>query len=145
MSSRSLNDEAYSDFSFDDGPQSPVVRILRVTDQGMVFESRRAFEVATFIDLGLHLPGDREGGSAEPSFLCLEGFVVESLMSLTGRSETACQVTVLFSDLEAADRDLLMSLGRQLDEEAAANRPALPEPSRLSSAEKDMISSFGLN
>jgi hypothetical protein len=145
MSSRSANDEAFSEFSFEEGPQSPVVRILRVTDQGMVFESRRGFDVATFVDLGLHLPGEWRGGSAEPSFLCVEGFVVESVPSLTGRSETSCEVTVLFSDLEAESRDLLMGLGRQLAAEAEASRPGLPGPSRLSSAEKDMTSSFGLN
>ena len=134
MSSRAANDEPFSDFSFEEGPQSPVVRILRVTDQGMVFESRRGFEVATFIDLGLHLPAERTGGSAEPSFLCLEGFVVESVASLTGRSETACQVTVLFSDIEVADRDLLIGLGRQLEEEQYPRRPRFGAPGQRQSA-----------
>ncbi|MEM8954540.1 MAG: hypothetical protein AAGD22_10355 [Verrucomicrobiota bacterium] len=145
MASRSANDESYSEFSHEEGPRSPVVRVLRVTDQGMVFESRRGFEVATFIDLGLHIPSYGRGGSAEPSFLCLEGFVVESVASLTGRTEGSSQVTILFSDLEAGDRELLCELGRQLAEEEAMRRPGLPEPSRLQSAEEDMVSQPWLN
>ncbi|MEM7147155.1 MAG: hypothetical protein AAF591_18710 [Verrucomicrobiota bacterium] len=121
------------------------MRVLRVTDQGMVFESRRGFEVATFIDLGLHIPGVGREGSAEPSFLCVEGFVVESVASLTGRTDGSCRVTVLFSDLEAGDREMLRQLGRQLAEEEAMRRPELPEPSRLQSAEEEMISQPWLN
>ena len=96
-----------------DRQESPVIRLLRITEQGLVFESWRNFEVGIFIDFGMHVPGrPAEPASAggldhKPSFLNLEGFVVDC--QACGR-DGSYQVTVMFSDLEAADRELLREL-----------------------------------
>lgn len=118
----------------------------------MIFESRSLFEVGTFIDLGVHVPRERqgqEGSIAEPSFLCLEGLVVDCQPDLTGRSEAAYRVTLLFSDLCADDRFQLLTLGQMIvaaeEADPTEKKTVQQQQSRLSAAEKRLAAALGLN
>lgn len=128
--------------------RSPVVRLLRITEQGLVFESWRSFEVGIFIDFGMHVPGrpatPREDDH-KPSFLNLEGFVVDSQADCQSASRNASyRVTVMFSDLDSTDRALLREL-----EACVRPQPAVPA-SATSMSPREMFMAqleevFGLN
>ena len=132
--------EEKSDSRRYENQQSPVLRVVRITELGLVFESWRSFEVGLFIDFGMHVPGgDRR--DHKPSFLSLEGFVVDC--QPVGR-EGALQVTVMFSDLEAEAREVLQEL-----EWVAGAQPATTSTATSMSRREMMLArleeSFGLN
>ncbi len=134
--------------------ESPVIRLLRITELGLVFESWRNFEVGTFIDFGMHVPGrpaglaaseEFEGGlDHKPSFLSLEGFVVDCLPS-TDRTAGSFQVTVMFSDLDAADRAILRELERCVVAQPPSPSPAAAMMSRHEMLMARLEESVGLN
>jgi len=133
---------------------SPVVRLLRITEQGLVFESWRNFEVGIFIDFGMHVPrraataGTAGNRDHKPSFLNLEGFVVDCQAVCCSEGQPHCrnasfQVSVMFSDLDATDRALL----RELE---ACVHPQPKPPAPATSISRDMLMAqleevFGLN
>ncbi len=123
-------------------PVSPVVRLLRLTEQALIFESRRRFDVGIFIDLGLHHPGghSHHQREASPSFLSLEGYVVDCQTMLNGDSESYYQVTVLFSNLDAEDRCKLQGLAGKVHQETEAE-----SSQRGHSVSDQLADALGLN
>jgi len=96
---------------------TPLLSLVNVSQQGVIFRSRENFDVGCQIRLGLHVRfrDARDGGSPLPSakphshFVDTLGFVVSSqIHTIDGR--TFFQVTLLFDGLSAEDHEILGSV-----------------------------------
>ena len=112
---------------------SPVLRVLQVNDQGVVFESREAFETGSTIELGFHVQYHVEADSAAlpcSEFITGEGTVVASSLCASEGGHPIYEVTMLFLSISRRDRRALKVFtqmdgeNRMLDAEPAASEPA---------------------
>ena len=106
-----------------DGTDSPVVSLLYLSGQGIVFKSRRYFETGTKLALGLHLDkvrGDLGLGKSNAMFdlnpfLDVQGFVADCKMTEVADGGGAYQVTLLFDSLDEGDEMLIETIERELE------------------------------
>ena len=123
-------------------PESPVVRLLRITRQGLTFESRRRFETGVFIDLGVHLSGRKLGGG-KAVFLNVEGFLVDCQPLVSNPTEEPTyHVTVLFSDLDSATQKVLEDLTEEAGIESEGSSSAMD---RHEWVQQQLERAFGMN
>ena len=118
--------------------QSPVVTLLYLSGQGIVFKSRRHFETGTKLAIGLHLDRIRHDlGLADSGnlfdinpFLDVQGFVADCKIVELGSGGPSYQVTLLFDGLAGADAILVESIERELSMRVTkpAQQPVLTAP-----------------
>ena len=102
--------------------QSPVVTLLYLSGQGIVFLSRRRFDTGTKLAIGLQLDKVREDLGLSKSgaffdldpFLDVQGFVADCKIMGATPSGVSYQVTLLFDSLDEADEILVGSIEREL-------------------------------
>ena len=102
--------------------QSPVVTLLYLSGQGIVFRSRRRFDTGTKLAIGLQLDKVREDLGLSKSgsffdlnpFLDVQGFVADCKVMEATQSGVSFQVTLLFDSLDEADEMLVGSIEREL-------------------------------
>ncbi|MGI9244555.1 MAG: hypothetical protein ACR2RV_27385 [Verrucomicrobiales bacterium] len=102
--------------------QSPVVTLLYLSGQGIVFRSRRQFDTGTKLAIGLQLDKVREDLGLSKSgsffdlnpFLDVEGFVADCKVMDATPGGVSYQVTLLFDSLSEADEMLVESIEREL-------------------------------
>ena len=102
--------------------QSPVVTLLYLSGQGIVFQSRRFFETATKLAIGLHLDKIRQDLGLSDSgqlfdlnpFLDVQGFVADCKLTEVCPEGASYQVTLLFDELDGSDEMLVESVEREL-------------------------------
>lgn len=83
----------------------PVLKILRTNEIGMVVESNRSFDIGHEMTIGFHVSNE---------FISAESLVVGSERQMSGRGDFRHRVTLLFSNVDAADRERLMALSNLL-------------------------------
>ena len=102
--------------------QSPVVTLLYLSGQGIVFRSRRHFDTGTKLAVGLRLDKLREDlglpksgqlFSANP-FLDVQGFVADCKIMEAMPSGATYQVTLLFDSLAESDEMLVEAIEREV-------------------------------
>jgi hypothetical protein len=105
----------------DRSSRSPVLGLLLVSDNGMVFESRVSYPIGCSIELAVHVPQQkrskspsRRPGTVKSDFITSEGIVV-SCVPRTGspEGELVYEVTLLFSSLQKQDRRKLRHLANR--------------------------------
>jgi hypothetical protein len=102
--------------------QSPVVTLLYLSGQGVVFLSRLRFDTGTKLAIGLQLDKVREDLGLSKSgsffdlnpFLDVQGFVADCKIMDATPSGVSYQVTLLFDGLDEADEMLVESIEREL-------------------------------
>ena len=102
--------------------QSPVVTLLYLSGQGIVFRSRRQFDTGTKLAIGLQLDKVREDLGLSKSgsffdlnpFLDVEGFVADCKIMDATPGGVSYQVTLLFDSLSEADEMLVEAIEREL-------------------------------
>jgi len=104
----------------------PFRHVLSVCENGMVVESRRAFEVGSAITLGFHVTSE-EGDQSW--FVSADSIVVDSRPELVRDGEVTVRVTLLFSRISRKDHSLLLRLSRS--HTASAAPVSGPVPARF--------------
>ena len=108
--------------SLAEGNDSPVVSLLYLSVQGIVFKSRRSFDTGTKLALGLHLDKVRGDLGLEKSealfdlnpFLDVQGFVADCKVTELADGDAAYQVTLLFDSLDESDEMLIEAIEREV-------------------------------
>jgi len=100
---------------------SPVIRITQVTEQGVIFESRESFEIGSWMELGFHIQHPQASDSSfgrlgESEFISTEGMVVGSSFCASADGLPVHEVTLLFGDMSAEDKDKLLRYARSEDQ-----------------------------
>ncbi|MFT4547166.1 MAG: hypothetical protein ACI9UA_005400 [Pseudoalteromonas tetraodonis] len=120
----------------DPSDRSPVVSLLYLSGQGIVFKSLRNFDTGIKLAIGLHLDKIRDdlGLSKTGSlfdlnpFLDVQGFVADCKMMEVTADVASYQVTLLFDGLDEADEMLVESIEREL--RSRNHHPVLNAPPR---------------
>jgi len=90
---------------------SPVMRLVQVSDQGVVFESRAAFEVGAMIELGFHVKYWVDSPKTQrlecTEFILGQGTVVDCNFCSRHDGSPIHVVTLLFSTMSRRDRRAL--------------------------------------
>lgn len=102
----------------DAAARCPVLRLLMVTDKGMVFESSTSYAIGCSVEMAVHLQSQakpRRTTARQPhaksEFLTSEGLVVScTSRAVTAGSQPVYEVTLLFSSLQRQDRRKLKHL-----------------------------------
>jgi hypothetical protein len=118
------------------GDRSPVVTLLYLSGQGIVFRSRRHFDTGTKLAIGLHLGKVREdlglSKSSSPfddePFLDIEGFVADCKLMEVMTGGASYQVTLLFDSLGDSDEMLIEAIGREVKSKNPAPPCRVPRP-----------------
>jgi len=118
--------------------QSPVLTLLYLSGQGIVFKSHRSFDTGTKLAIGLHLDKIREDlGIADSAhcfdlnpFINVQGFVADCKITETSLKGAGFQVTLLFDQLSESDQMMVDSIEREVkllkQFGAPAPKPKLP-------------------
>lgn len=97
---------------------SPVLRVVQVTEKGVIFESREAFEIGSWIELGFHIqPPNPNGKPAsgrlpESAFISTEGMVVSSSYCAGSDGMPVHEITLLFGEMSDSDKETLLRYTR---------------------------------
>jgi hypothetical protein len=122
---------------------SPVVTLLYISGQGIVFKSRRPFDTGTKLAIGLHLDKIRQDLGVSKSgqlfdlnsFINAQGFVADCKLMEASPIGAAYQVTLLFDQLDAPEQMLVEAIEREvrLLKKLTSNKqaPVLPQPPGL--------------
>lgn len=120
--------------SGEQGVDSPVVTLLYLSGQGVVFKSRQNFDTGTKLAIGLHLDKVREDLGLQTTgslfdlnpFLDVQGFVADCKITEVSPTDASYQVTLLFDELDESDEMLIEAIVRELDQRNQA--PVLSAP-----------------
>jgi hypothetical protein len=102
--------------------ESPVVTLLYISGQGIVFKSRCHFDTGTKLAVGLHLDKVREDLKLSESgslfdlhpFLDVQGFVADCKITEVTPAGATYQVTLLFDGLDESDEMLVEAIEREV-------------------------------
>lgn len=102
----------------DTSARCPVLRLLMVTDKGMVFESSTSYAIGCSVEMAVHLQTQAKTRraaarqtQAKSEFLTSEGLVVScTSRAAAAGAEPVYEVTLLFSSLQRQDRRKLKHL-----------------------------------
>ena len=117
--------------------QSPVVTLLYLSGQGIVFKSLRHFDTGTKLAIGLHLDKIRDdlGLSKVESlfglnpFLDVQGFVADCKITEVTQTGASYQVTLLFDGLDDSDEMFVEVIEREVKlRNQHQQPPVLPVP-----------------
>lgn len=100
----------------------PLLQVVSASENGVVVESQRDFEVGSSLTLGFHVTGLSEIRQRDSSFISADTVVVESLPVVNEAGRLVFRVSLLFADISREDRRLLLRISE--DEqipEAAGN------------------------
>ena len=118
------------------GGDSPVVTLLYLSGQGIVFKSLRNFDTGTKLALGLHLDKVREDLGLQKTgslfdlnpFLDVQGFVADCKITEVSPCGASYQVTLLFDGLDEPDEMLIEAIEREMKQRN--QQPVLPPANR---------------
>lgn len=91
----------------------PPFQLLRVNEHGIVLESQRSFEIGTTIALGFHVNCDSRSGKSR--FISVEAILVGSKPRVTRSGQLVQEITLLFSEIDRKDRDVLLNAPELLE------------------------------
>ncbi|MDF1815147.1 MAG: hypothetical protein P1V20_23290 [Verrucomicrobiales bacterium] len=91
----------------------PVLKVLRTNEFGMVVEANRSFDIGEEMTIGFHV-SNSSGGS---SFISADSLVVDSERAWSDRGDFHHRVTLLFSNVDSADRERLMALSKSMPDQ----------------------------
>lgn len=105
------------------GDRSPVVKLLYLSGQGIVFQSRHYFETGTKLAIGLHFDKIRQDLGLSNAghlfdlspYLDVQGFVADCKLMGESPGGASYQVTLLFDGLDGADEIFVESILRELE------------------------------
>lgn len=103
------------------GGTCPFLNVLSASENGVVVESQRAFDVGAAVTIGFHVV---QSAGRSSSFISAESIVVDSQPEVSRKGEVVFRVTLMFSDISPEDRHLLMQISPV---RTASRAPEVPE------------------
>ncbi|NNE92939.1 MAG: hypothetical protein HKN23_14945 [Verrucomicrobiales bacterium] len=85
----------------------PPFQVIGANEHGIVLESQREFEVGSSVAIGFHVESPDQSDKSQ--FISAESIVVDSRPAMK-RGGAVHQVTMLFSEIDCEDRNLLLQL-----------------------------------
>lgn len=109
----------------------PLLNVIGASEYGVVLESQRGFDVGSALTIGFHVDSQMpdQGSGRNSSFISAESVVVESHPEVANDGSLVYRVTLMFSEISARDRGLLVR----------ASECGFPDP------RSNMAQRFGLN
>jgi len=112
--------ESLTSRSAANGGSCPFLNVVAASENGVVVESQRGFDIGSMIAIGFHVTGD---SSRNSSFISADSMVVDSHPGVSRSGSPVFRITLMFSNISAEDRSLLVKLS---ESQAVVEKPKVP-------------------